>query len=251
MSPSPRVIPILLLNKAGLYKGIRFRDHKYVGDPLNTIRIFNDKEVDELFVLDIEATREERIIPVEIVEKMAEECFMPFGIGGGIQTVEHVRTLLRAGAEKVSLNTSAVECPRLIREVAEVFGSQSITVSIDYRRDWWGRPWVVTRSGTKRTRWEPVRWAVEVQKLGAGEILITSVDRDGTGKGYDLEMIRAIATAVDLPVIACGGAGSTADLRRAREAGAAAVAAGSLFVFMGRHRAVLVNYPTVEERLAL
>jgi cyclase len=246
----PRAITILLLRQGGLWKGVRFRDHKYIGDPLNTIRIFNDKEVDELFVLDITATAERRIIPLELVEKMAEECYMPFGIGGGIRSAEEAGRLLRAGAEKVSINTAAVVEPRLISEMAERFGSQSVTVSIDVARGWLGRHRVMTHSGRRPTRLDPVAWAVEAQKRGAGEILLTSIDRDGTGKGYDLDLIRDVTAAVDIPVIAGGGAGKIEDLGLATEAGAAATAAGSLFIFVGRHRAVLVNYPSVAVRMA-
>jgi cyclase len=241
---SPRIIPILLLQGEGLVKGIKFRDHKYVGDPMNAVKIFNDKNVDELFFLDITATREGRTPSVEMAQQVAEECYMPFGVGGGIRTVEEMRALLKAGAEKVSINSAAVESPELIKAGSEIFGAQSITVSIDVRRNWMGQYVVYTHSGNNKTKWQAVDWARRAAELGAGEILINSIDRDGTCDGFDLTLIRAVADAVEIPVIACGGAGKYEDfLPAVTEAHASAVAAGSLFVFHGPHRAVLINYP--------
>lgn len=244
----PRVIPVLLLRGGGLYKGARFKNLKYVGDPMNAVRIFNDKNVDELFLLDITATADGRIPDPEFVQKVADECYMPFGVGGGIRDVDQMRQLIRHGAEKVSINTAAVENPRLITEASNVFGRQSVVVAIDAVKKWTGGYAVVTRSGRKRTNLEPVAWARKAVELGAGEILLTSVDRDGTGKGYDADLVAAVAAAVDVPVIACGGAGRYEDLAQAVQAGASAAAAGSLFVFHGPHRAVLINYPDVEVR---
>lgn len=246
---APRIIPLLLLKRGGLCKGIRFRDHKYVGDPMNAVKVFNEKRVDEMFFVDIEATREGRIPDTSFVQKVADEAYMPFGVGGGVRTVEHMRLLLRHGAEKVLINTAAVEEPDLISQGAAIFGSQSIVVGIDFERSRWRGCVVVIHGARKRTRLHPVAWAVEAERRGAGEILLTSVERDGTGKGYDLEMIREVAGAVNVPVIACGGAGCYKDLQLALEAGASAAAAGSLFVFHGPHRAVLINYPSPEDRL--
>ncbi len=244
----PRVIPLLLLRGGGLWKGIRFRDHKYVGDPMNAVKVFNEKKVDEMFFIDIEATREGRTPDPTFVQKVADEAYMPFGIGGGVSTVEDMRLLLRHGAEKVLINTAAVENPDLISEAADVFGSQSVVVGIDYVRSRWRGLVVVTHCGRKKTRRHPVEWAAEAVRRGAGEILLTSVDRDGSGAGYDLETIREVCNAVNVPVIACGGAGSYEDLHRAVLAGAAAAAAGSLFVFHGPHRSVLINYPSEADR---
>jgi cyclase len=244
----PRLIPVLLLRDGGLRKGIRFRDHAYVGDPMNTLRILNEKEADEILLLDVAATAEGRTIPLDLVRRVAEECYMPFGVGGGIRTVEAARDLLRAGAEKVSLNTAAVERPDLVAEASAAFGAQSVVVSIDARRTLWGGTRVHVRSGTRRTRLEPAAWAAEAERLGAGEILLTSIDRDGTRKGYDIGLVRAVAAAVRVPVIACGGAGAYRDLARAIEAGAAAAAAGTIFVMHGPHRGVLVQYPDERER---
>lgn len=245
----PRIIPILLLRGDGLVKGVHFKDHRYVGDPMNAVRIFNEKNVDELFLLDIASTGRRTIPNPDFVQRVADESYMPFGVGGGIQTVADMRNLLRAGAEKVSINTAAVENPELITEASEVFGSQSITVSIDVKKNWLGKYLVHTHSGRKKTNLDPVAWAARAAQLGAGEILINSIDRDGTGKGYDLELVQQVADAVDIPVIACGGAGNYNDLSEVIEqTHASAAAAGSLFVFYGPHRGVLITYP--EEKLS-
>lgn len=245
----PRVIPVLLLRGDGLVKGIQFKDHRYVGDPMNAIKIFNEKEVDELAFLDIRGTEENRIPRLGYLEKIADECYMPFAVGGGIKSVKHIREILHAGAEKVSINSAAVENPDLIAEAAALFGSQSVVVSIDYRRGRGDGPYdVYTRAGSKRTELDPVGWAVRAAGLGAGEILLNSIDRDGTMEGYDLDLLAEVASAVTVPVIACGGAGNVEDFGHAiHTAGASAVAAGSMFVFHGRRRAVLISYPEREE----
>jgi cyclase len=243
-----RIIPVLLLDGKGLVKGRHFKDFKYVGDPMNAVRIFNEKDVDELFFLDITATREERIPMIEMIEQIADECYMPFGVGGGIRTIEHIRDILRSGAEKVSVNSVAVENPQLIRNASEMFGRQSIVVSIDVKRNWRNKYVVYTHSGTKKTKLDTIAWAIKAEELGAGEILLNSIDRDGTGSGYDLDIIKAVSDSVEIPVIACGGAGRYHDLISAIDVGhASAVAAGSLFVFHGKHRAVLISYPKDNE----
>ncbi len=243
----PRVIPSLLLRGDGLVKGVRFKDYQYVGDPINAIKIFNEKEVDELFFLDITATAEGRTPRLELVQQLADECYMPFGVGGGIGGVDHARDILKAGAEKVVINSAAVADPQIITQIAGLFGNQSVVVSIDARKKWTGGYLVHTHSGTVKTRREPVEWAVEAAERGAGEILINAIDRDGTSEGYDMQLVEKVAVAVDVPVIACGGAGSVAHLHEALDAGAAAVAAGSFFVFHGRKRAVLINFPEPKE----
>jgi imidazole glycerol-phosphate synthase subunit HisF len=244
----PRVIPTLLLSGQGLVKGVHFEEYKYVGDPINAVKIFNDKEVDELLFLDITATAEKRPPSLQLVEKLADECYMPFGVGGGIRSVKEIQALLSAGAEKVVINTSAVQTPGLIREAADTFGSQSVVVSIDVKRSWLRSHRVVTHSGRRATELEPVAWARQAEGLGAGEILLNSVDRDGTMQGYDLELVKAVSTVVNIPVIACGGAGKLEHMAQAiGEARAAAVAAGSLFVFYGPKRAVLINFPNARE----
>jgi cyclase len=244
----PRVIPVLLLRNRGLVKTTRFKDPTYLGDPINIVRIFNDKEVDELIFLDITATVENRAPPFEILAEIASECFMPLGYGGGLRRLEDVKRLVSSGIEKVAVNSYAGESPDFIRQAADAIGSQSVVVSIDVRRSWLGRYEVFTHSGRRGTGLDPVAFAVRAAQLGAGEILLNAIDRDGTFKGYDLELVRQVAQAVDIPVIACGGACTVDDLAAAvRQGGASAAAAGSLFVFQGKHRAVLISYPTSSE----
>ncbi len=244
----PRVIPILLLSGRGLVKGEGFKKHRYVGDPINAVKIFDAKEVDELIILDIDATRENRIPPLELVQKVADQCLMPFGVGGGIRSLADARRILSAGAEKVCLNTAALENPALVTELADNFGSQSVVVSLDVKKRLLGGVEVCTRCATKGVSRDPVETARRMEAAGAGEIMVHSVDRDGKMAGYDLALTRAVAEAVDIPVIAAGGAGSPEDLRLALTEGkASAAAAGALFVFHGRRRAVLISYPSREE----
>ena len=243
----PRIIPCLLVENGRLVKTVGFSRPTYIGDPINAIRVFNDKGADELVLLDISATAG-RGPDFELLEKVATECFMPLCYGGGITSVEQVRRVLALGIEKVALNTSAVERPALVTEAAAEFGSQSVVVSVDVRRRWRGRDEVVTRGARKRTGLDPVAFAREAERVGAGELLVTSVDRDGTMRGYDMELIRRVTAAVGIPVVACGGAGSSRDLLAViDEAGASAAAAGSMFVFTGRHRAVLISYVAVDD----
>lgn len=243
-----RVIPCLLLRRAALVKSVRFKNPTYVGDPINTVRIFNEKEVDELVFLDITATVESRPPPLDLIAEISQECFMPFGYGGGIRTLEDVRKVLATGAEKAIINTAAWKQPELITEAARQFGSQSIIASVDVKRSLFGKPRVVVASAKENTKLDPVTYAKRMEDLGAGEILLTSVDREGTFAGYDLELVRQVAQAVRIPVVANGGAGNLQHLREVvRTGGASAAAAGSLFVFQGSHRAVLINYPEREE----
>ena len=240
----PRIIPVLLLMGGLLHKTVRFTKPRYVGDPRIAVKIFNDKCADEIVLLDARATVEARAPDYRLIEEIAGECFMPLAYGGGVRDVESAKTLFGLGVEKVIVNSAAVANPRLVGALADRFGAQSIVAAIDVKRDWLGRPRVVTHSGTRRPGHEPVAWARQVQVLGAGEILLNSVDRDGTFAGYDIPLIRAVADSVGVPVVACGGAGSVDDCVRAvREGGASAAAAGSIFVFQGVHRAVLINFP--------
>lgn len=243
-----RVIPCLLLKNEGLVKTVKFKEPKYVGDPINAVRIFNEKEVDELIFLDITATVEGNKPPINLISHISDECNMPLAYGGGVKSVKDVKEVLYAGAEKVVINTSAVENPELIREAAQTFGSQSIVVSIDTRKRFGGKFEAYTHSGSKRTHLDPVEFAVKMEQMGAGEILINSIDRDGTMEGYDVELIKRVAQSLSIPVIACGGAGKLQDFADAvKSGGASAVAAGSFFVFHGRRRAVLINFPTQAE----
>lgn len=243
----PRVIPVLLLKGAGLYKTVRFREPAYVGDPLNTVRIFNDKEVDEICLLDIGTRFGQKAPQLERIRELAAETFMPISYGGGIVSVDQVKAILKSGVEKVVLNTLAFDNPEEIRRIVAYAGSSSVVVSLDVRHNWLRRQEVMIGGGARSTRLSPVEAARSAESLGAGEILLTSIERDGTRQGYDLEMVSEVARAVSVPVVACGGAGGLDDLRAVLEAGASAAAAGSMFVYQGRHRAVLISYPSSAE----
>lgn len=243
-----RVIPCLLLQDGGLVKTVKFKRPRYLGDPINAVKIFNEKEVDELVFLDIVAGRQGWEPPFDLLGQVTSECFMPLCYGGGVRSLEHMRRLFSLGIEKVALNTGAVESPELVSQAADRFGAQSVIVSIDVKRRLLGRPAVYTMGGTRSTGLDPVAWAREMERRGAGELLLTAIDRDGTMSGYDLPLIKQVVAAVRIPVVASGGAGSVRDLVAAvRQGGASAAAAGSLFVYQGPHRAVLINYPSPEE----
>lgn len=242
-----RVIPALLLRDGGLVKTQKFAKHKYIGDPVNAIRIFNEKEVDELVLLDIDASRQRREPDYALIESIASECFMPLGYGGGVTSVEQAHRIFSSGVEKIVLQTSALQNPRLVSDIAERFGSQSMVVSIDVKRDWLGRYRLWLASSRKVLK---VDWLATMKTLveaGAGEVLLNSVDRDGMQQGFDLRLIQAAAQAVDVPLVALGGASTVTDFVEAVAAGASAVAAGSLFVLQGPHRAVLISYPNYSE----
>ena len=243
-----RVIPSLLLRGAGLVKTTRFKDPKYVGDPINAIKIFNDKEVDELVLLDITASREGRGPAYSVIEEVASECFMPLAYGGGIRSVEEARRIFKLGVEKVVFNTTAWRDPSVLVQASREFGAQAVVASMDVRRKMFGRYEVFVEGGTRGTGIDAVDYARRMESGGAGEILLTSIDRDGTMKGYELELVAKVTAAVGIPVIAAGGAGSVHDFGVAiRQGGANAVAAGAMFVFHGPHRAVLITYPGREE----
>lgn len=246
-----RVIPVLLVRGQGLMKTVGFKAETYVGDPINAIRIFNEKEVDELVVVDVTATVEGRSPAFERVQDWASECFMPLCYAGGVTSVKDMERLFRCGVEKVAINAAAAEHPDLIRDAANLFGSQSMVVSVDVKTSWRGRYQVVTRRGAKVVSDHVEDYVRRVRDLGAGEILLTSVDRDGTMQGYDLALVEAVSRAVDIPVVALGGAATVTHLSEALRAGASAVAAGSMFVFYGRHRAVLITYPEPAELTGL
>lgn len=244
----PRVIPVLLLRGQGLVKTVKFKDPTYLGDPINIVRIFNDKEVDELLFLDITATNENRPPAFNVLANITSECFMPLGYGGGIRGMDDIKTLLSLGIEKVILNTSAVENPTLVRAAADHTGSQTVVISMDVKKNVIGKYEVFTHSGKKDTGLDPVRHAVEMEKQGAGELFVNSITRDGTMQGYDIELIRKVSDAVSIPVVACGGAGKVQDLADAiKLGGASAAAAGSIFVYQGPLRGILISYPSQQE----
>ena len=247
-----RVIPCLLLRNAGLVKTVRFGDPRYLGDPINIVRIFNDKEVDELVLLDIMATAQTRKPNFELLARITSECFMPLCYGGGVRALDTMKSLFAIGIEKVSLNSAAVEDRRLVEDAARAFGASSVVVSIDVKKRLFGGYEVRTHGGRKATGLDPVQHARDMERAGAGEILLNSIDRDGTMNGFDLELVRKVSSAVTIPVVACGGAGSVTDLGLVvRDAGASAAAAGSMFVFQGTHRAVLISYPSQAELRAV
>jgi len=239
-----RIIPCLLLRGHGLVKTRKFKDPVYVGDPVNAVRIFSEKEVDELVVLDIDASRTGREPVYELIAEIAGECFMPVAYGGGIKTLSQVRKLIRCGIEKVVINSAAVESTALIHEAAAVFGSQAVVGAIDVRRTLLGGYRVFAKSGTQETKLKPEEHATALVEAGAGEIFLNNIDNDGQMQGYDLSLLKRVCSRVRVPVVACGGAGTVEHLNQAlSEGGASAVAAGSMFIFHGRHRAVLINYP--------
>ncbi len=241
------MIPCLLLRDGGLVKTVEFGSPRYVGDPINAVRIFNDKEVDEVVFLDIGATASGDGPNFDLLTDIASEAFMPFAYGGGVATTDHARRLFALGVEKVVINTAAVRSPELVGRVAELAGSSSVMVSIDVQRNWRGQYSVQAAGGREDSKRDPVAWAKEVERLGAGEILLSSINRDGTMSGYDLELIKHVSEAVSIPVVASGGAGRLEHFRQAVDQGASAVAAGSFFVFHGKHKAVLITYPERRE----
>ena len=243
-----RVIPSLLLKGNRLVKTVKYDNDLYVGDPLNAIRIFNEKEVDELILLDIQATAEHKRPPIKLIREIASECFMPLCYGGGIGSIEDINEILNAGVEKVAINAYAIENPQFVKTAAEAFGSQSIVISLDIKINKKGNYEVFTRRGKQPTGLEAVPFAILMQDMGAGEIVINSIDRDGTLQGYDIDLIRSVSSVVSIPVIASGGAGNLSHLVEAiSDGGASAVAVGSMFVLHGKHRAVLISYPSPRE----
>lgn len=244
----PRVIPVLLLRDTALVKTRKFDKETYIGDPINAVRIFNDLKADELVFLDILASRQKRTISLDFVRRVGEESNMPFAVGGGIRTLENIRGILGAGAEKVVLNTYAALNADLVEDAALAFGSSSVVVCIDVKKDILGRERTWTFGGRKSTGQSPEEAAGQMEKKGAGEIIVQSISRDGMMEGYDLDLIRRISDSVAIPVVALGGAGSSDHLRQAHVLGhATGLAAGSLFVFHGPRRGVLINYPERSE----
>jgi cyclase len=244
----PRIIPCLLIKNGGLVKTVRFASPKYVGDPVNAVKIFNEKEVDELVVLDVDATAQGREPNFRLIGQLATECRMPLCYGGGIKTVEQARRIIGLGVEKTAISSAAIETPGLVSALAEEIGSQSVVVVLDVRKR--GATYEVwTHNGTRNTGQDVLAVAVAAERLGAGEIVVNSIDDDGVMKGYDLTLARAVRAATRLPLTMLGGAGSLADLGALIDAcGVVGAAAGSLFVFKGVYKAVLINYPTATQR---
>jgi cyclase len=246
----PRIIPVLLLKNQGLVKSIRFKNHRYIGDPINAVKIFNDLKADELVFLDILASIENRTISLDFIKNVGEEANMPFAAGGGISTLEQIKKIINAGAEKVVINSKAGYDPDFIRSASETFGSSTIVVCMDIKKRFFFKEQTWIFRGKRPTGMDPVEFAQLMEEKGAGEIIIQSVDRDGTMSGYDIPLVRKISGAVKIPVVALGGAGNMNHLKEAYVEGFVnGLAAGSMFVYHGARKAVLINYPEKNEIL--
>ncbi|MDA7855136.1 AglZ/HisF2 family acetamidino modification protein [Cyclobacteriaceae bacterium] len=245
----PRIIPSLLYHNKGLVKTVNFKSPKYVGDPINAVKIFNEKEVDELAFFDIDATVLSKEPDYALIEKLANQSRMPLCYGGGVKTIEQAQRIFGLGIEKIALSSSVIQNPKLISYIAERVGSQSVIVVLDVKKKILGGYEVRTHNGKKSTEINPFKFASEVEKLGAGEIIINSIDQDGIMKGFDMNLIDKIADTISIPMTVLGGAGSIADIEKVIDKhGVIGVAAGSLFVFKGPYKAVLINYPNQLEK---
>jgi cyclase len=250
----PRIIPVLTLKGKGLVKTIKFdkKRARYIGDPINAVHIFNDLEADELIFLDITATLENRCISPELVKTIGEEAYMPFAVGGGITNIRQIHQLISAGAEKVVINTSCIKTPELISEASRQFGNQSVVAAIDIKKNLFGKYKIYINDGSKQVNADIEQHIRTLEEMGAGELFINSIDRDGTMSGYDLALVKYVSEMVKVPVIACGGAGQLSDLAIVTsQAKASAASAGSLFIYHGSRNAVLINYPEKEELLKI
>ncbi len=248
-----RIIPCLLVQNKGLVKTVNFKNPKYVGDPINAVKIFNEKEVDELIVLDIDATREKREPDMQMIKNLADECRMPFCYGGGIKNVEQARQIICLGAEKVALSSSALDNLELCKEIGSIIGNQSVVVVIDVKKKkLFGGYDIYSHNGKKKSSWKLVDLVEKLENIGVGEIVINSIDNDGTMGGYDINLVEKIRKICSMPITVLGGAGSLNDIQNLiSKFKVIGVAAGSLFVFKGKYRAVLINYPNRQERKSL
>lgn len=246
MYTRPRIIPVLSIDDGDLVKTKKFQSGRYLGDPVNAVKIFNIKGVDEMAILDIRASKRGAEPDYEMLKDIASQAFMPLSYGGGIKSIEQAGKMFAIGYEKIIVNTIFFQRPDIVREMADMFGSQSVVVSIDAKKV--NRKYIcITKDGTAEVQKTPAEMAVLAENMGAGEIILNTVDHDGMMEGYDIELIEQVANKVSIPVIACGGAGQISDLKKGLDAGAHAVAAGSMFVFYGKLHAVLINMPTERE----
>ncbi len=239
-----RIIPVLLLQNGGLYKTVKFQKPQYVGDPINTVKIFNEKEADELVLLDYTASRDKRGIDHKKIAEIAGEAFMPMAYGGAIRSFDDAKKVFDDGYEKVVLNSILFSNTALVREIGNVYGAQAVVGSIDVKKNLFGKYKVHGFSGTQSSGKDPVEWAKNLEEAGIGEIMVNSIDRDGTWEGYDLDLVEKVAAAVTVPVIACGGAGGFSDFEKAVQHKASAVAAASMFVYQKKGMGVLISFPT-------
>jgi imidazole glycerol-phosphate synthase subunit HisF len=238
---------VILLENESLVKTVKFKNPTYIGDPINSVRIYNELEVDELIFLDIKASKNNTSPPFKKIAEIATECFMPFSYGGGVRTMDDVKALFDLGVEKIALNTIAYENPEFITQVSEKFGSQSVIVSIDVKKPLFDKEKVYIKDGTQKTMCLPLEYAKKAEKYGAGEILLNSIDNDGVMNGFNIALIKEIANAVTIPLIALGGAGELVDIAEAKKAGASAIALGSMSVYQNKNRGILINFPTQKQ----
>lgn len=244
-----RIIPVLLYKNQGLYKSVNFKNHNYIGDPINAIKIFNDKEVDELIFLDIDASTKKTGVNYNLIEQITGECFMPLSYGGGISTLVEIEKILKLGVEKVVINSYAINNLNFIKEASDKFGSSTIVVSVDYKKDLFGRLRVYSKSGNEKSSLAPIQYCLLLEEYGVGEIMLNSIDHDGIMNGYDLQTIEEAVKKIGVPLIACGGAGTLEDFKKLYElTNVSAMAAGSMFVYHGPFKAVLINYPSAEDK---
>jgi cyclase len=248
-----RIIPCLLIHNKGLVKTVKFKEPKYVGDPINAVKIFNEKEVDELIVLDIDATKDNRGPNLKMIKNLADECRMPLCYGGGINTVDQAVKIISLGVEKVALSYSALYSIELCQQIGDIIGNQSVVVVIDVKKKkLFGGYDIYTHNGTKKSKWNLFDFIAKLEEIGIGEIVINSIDNDGLMQGYDIALIESVREKCTMPITVLGGAGSLEDIKKMiSKFKIIGVAAGSLFVFKGKYRAVLISYPNREERLPL
>jgi cyclase len=240
----PRIIPVLLLHKGGLYKTKKFKSPSYIGDPINAVRIFNEKEVDELLILDIDCSKEKKEPNYSLIEDIVSEAFMPVGYGGGISSLELAQKVFQLGVEKIILNTALEKNISLLTEISSIYGSQSVVACIDYKKTFFLGNKVFFKNGTRKSNFNPIQFALLAAKYGAGELILSSIDREGTYQGYDLKIFNQVVKLVKIPVVVSGGANSFSDFEIAKQFGASGMAAGSMFVYQRPHNAVLITYPT-------
>jgi cyclase len=244
MALQPRIIPVLLLHKGGLYKTKQFKNPSYVGDPINAVRIFNLKKVDELLILDIDCTKENKEPNYALIEEIVSEAFMPVGYGGGIANLEIAKKVFQLGVEKVIINSALPKNINLLSEISVIFGAQAVVGCIDYKKTFLGGTKAYFTNASKKSNITPLEWAQRIEMAGAGEIILNSVDREGSYDGLDFELLEQVVKVVNLPVVVSGGAGSDFDFDAAKKAGASGIAAGSMFIFQRPHNAVLISYPS-------
>jgi cyclase len=244
MALQPRIIPVLLLHNNGLSKTKQFKNPKYVGDPINAVRIFNEKEVDELLILDIDCSVQKKEPNFELIEELATEAFMPVGYGGGISSLDIAKRVFQLGVEKVVINTVLAQNTALISSIANIYGAQAVVASIDYKKSFLGGTKAYFANGSNKSHYTPVDLARKAEEAGVGELILNSIDREGTYDGYDLEMLEAVVNAVNIPVVISGGASSLNDFDEAKKLGASGMAAGSMFIYKRPHNAVLISYPS-------